>query len=95
VRLDEERRLVPNVDVAGLSPLLFRRSASGRGIDMEVIAGVDFAALGVGASMRIGLAAGTAPAGLVLAGECDGACPRTLLGSAQSALDAVARLGQG
>jgi hypothetical protein len=92
VRLDGDRRLVASAELLGFEPALFARSTSAQGLDVASTAGVDFCALGVGAAVRIGFASTSTSTRLLVAGECSAHCARTLLGSAQSALDAVARL---
>lgn len=92
VRLDVERRLSPSVEIQDLDFALSGHTSFARARTVSSAGSIDFAALGLGVAARLGFADPRRSTRVVLAGEFDGRCQRTLLGAAQSAIDAVARL---
>jgi hypothetical protein len=92
VRLDVERRLLPSVEIQDLDVALSGHPSFARARTVSSAGSIDLASLGVGVAARLGFTEHRGSTRVVLAGEFDGRCQRTLLGAAQSAIDAVARL---
>lgn len=92
VQLDAARQLRPSLELGGVEASV-RRARGTRSFDVAAATGIDFAQLGIGASLRFALTTRGQVRRIALGGECSSECPATLLGAAQSALDVVQRLG--